>query len=117
MGDQPEEPPLATLFSQLLADALAVGRAELDVIRQLILYKLAAAQQALLCLAGVLVLAIAAVAVLLIGLALVLAHWLDLAVAALVVAVVALLVAGLVARWAARRLATAVSAKPNEPTA
>jgi hypothetical protein len=114
MGDHPDDPPLGTLLGQLVADAHSVVHAELDVVRQRALFKLAAAQQALIYLAVALVLALGATTTLLIGLALTLARWLGIAGAALLVTILALAAAALLARWAARRLSLAIAAKPNE---
>jgi len=113
MGDEPEDPPLGNLLGQLVADAHAVARAEVDVIRRTVLFKLAAAQQALIGLAVALVLALGAATALLVGLTLGLAHWIGITPASLIVTILALGVAALLARWAARRLALAVSAKPD----
>lgn len=114
MGEAPEDPPLGTLLNQLVTDAQAVARAEIDVVRQTILFKLANARQALVLLAGAVVLAIGAAAALLVGLVLSLSPWLGVAPATVLVALAALAVAGLFARWAARRLSLAVAAKPEE---
>jgi hypothetical protein len=113
MSETSDEPPLGTLLTQLLADGRAVARAEIEVVRQTALAKLAAAQQALIFLAVALLLSIAAATVLLIGLAMVLAHWLGPPAATLVVAILAFAIAGLLARWAVRKLAAAGSAKPD----
>ena len=115
MGEPPtEEPPLGTLFNQLLTDAHAVARAEIDVVRQTVLFKLANARQALILLAGATVLVIGAITALLVGLALSLAHWLGIALATLLVTILALAAAALFARWATRRLSQAIAAKPEE---
>jgi hypothetical protein len=113
MADDEEDPPLGALLGELVADAHAVARAEMEVIRRTVLFKLAAAQQALICLAVALVLALGAATALLVGLALGLAQWIGILLASLVVTILALGVAALLARWAARRLAVAVSAKPE----
>lgn len=115
MGDEPEDLPLSDLLGQLVADAHGVARAEVEVIRQTVLFKLAAAQQAVICLVIALVLALGAATALLVGLALGLAHWIGITLASLVVTALALGVAALLARWAARRLAVAVSARPEGP--
>ena len=116
MGEHPEDPPLGALLGQLVADAHSVARAELEVVRQTILFKYAAAQPALICLALALTLALGATTTLLVGLAMGLSRWLGIAAAALLVTILALAAAALLARWAARRLALAVAAKPNETT-
>jgi hypothetical protein len=116
MGEHPDDPPLGVLLGQLVADAHSVARAELEVVRQTILFKYALAQQALICLALALVLALGATTTLLVGLAMALARWLGIAGAALLVTVLALVTAALLVRWAARRLALAAAAKPNETT-
>lgn len=113
MGDQPEDPPLGTLLGQLVVDAQTVARAEIEVVRQTLLLKVAAAQQALIGLGIALVLALGAATALLVGLALGLAHWIGIILATLVVTMLALGAAALLARWAARRLALAVAAKPE----
>jgi hypothetical protein len=113
MGDAPEDPPLGSLIGQLVADAHSVARAELEVIRQTALFKLAAAQQALIGLAVALVLALGATTTLLVGLAFGLAYWIGNILATLLVTVLALATSGLLARWAARRLTMAVAAKPE----
>jgi hypothetical protein len=115
-ADEPEDLPLGTLLGQLVVDAQTVARAEMEVVRQTVLYKLAAAQQALISLAIALVLALGAATTLLIGLAMGLAQWIGMLLATLVVTAVALGGAALLARWAARRLALAVSAKPEGTT-
>jgi hypothetical protein len=113
MADESEDPPLGTLLGELVADAHAVARAEMEVVRQTILFKLAAAQQALICLGIALVLALGAATALLVGLALSLAHWIGIALASLAVTILALAIAALLARWATRRLTLAVTAKPG----
>ena len=113
MGDEPEDLPLGALLGQLVADAHAVARAEVEVIRRSVLFKLAAAQQALIGLAIALVLALGAATALLVGLALGLAQWIGIILATLVVTILALALAALLARWAARRLTLAASAKPE----
>lgn len=115
MAEPPtEDPPLGTLFNQLLTDAQAVARAEIDVARQTLLFKLASARQGLILLAGAMLLVIGATTAFLVGLAFTLAHWIGIALATLVVTVLALAAAGLFARWAMRRLSQAVAAKPED---
>ncbi len=116
MADESEDPPLGSLIGQLVVDAHSVASAEMEVVRQTALFKLAAAQQALIGLAVAVVLALSATTTLLVGLAMTLARWLGIAGAALLVTVLALAAAALLARWAARRLALAMAAKPNETT-
>jgi hypothetical protein len=113
MGDE-EDLPLGALLNRLLADAQAVARAEIDVIRQTILFKLAAAQQALVLLAIALVLGLGATTALLVGLTMALAHLIGPLLATLAVVAVAAAIAALCARWAVGRLSAAMSAKPNE---
>jgi hypothetical protein len=113
MGDEPEDPPLGALLGELVADAHAVARAEIEVVRQTALFRLALAQQALIFLAVALLLALGAATALLVGLAIGLAHWIGIILATLVVTILALAIAALLARWAARRLALAISAKPE----